>query len=314
MEIPPVVSLDGHQSWTASGLQTLTFSTQTSQSSALSANGSADHTGDGCLPEARSSLLEPGEDVHKLKESSVLDSQNNNEISEAVGPQEPERVTGEAHLDVNPLVSDQLHEGCIESTLPTSNNFTLPEGRSHQVLHNHVGQTEGLNSGCVKTDLEKLEPVSNGHVFRPSEDPTFNLDSSPTLTVTQAAPASGQRVLDLPRIVKHKPSSITFLNYTCPSGAGGHSLFNESSDDGESSPGEEKDDGDHDDGDDDDDDDDVFPELPQSRERLVNHRQRSKDKQKRRGAVSGQAEIDHTARKCGYEAEGEGSSKEVCCY
>ncbi|TMS07275.1 StAR-related lipid transfer protein 13 [Larimichthys crocea] len=56
---------------------------------------------------------------------------------------------------------------------------------------------------------------------------------------------------------------------------------------------------------------DVFPELPQSRDLLVNHRQRSKDKPKRRGAVGARPEIDHTATKCGYEAEEEGSSKEV---
>ncbi|XP_070761284.1 stAR-related lipid transfer protein 13 isoform X1 [Enoplosus armatus] len=324
MEIPPVVNLGGHHSWTASGLQKAAFSTQelTSESSALSANGSADHRGDDCLPEVQSSLLEPDED--KLKKSFVCVTHNNIEFAEAVCLQEPEQVIipGETLLDSSPLASGQLHDAGIAPTLPRSNdnicgNISLPvsvaEGQSDQVVQNHAGQTVDLNCECVKTDFKKLEPISNGHVFRPPEDPCPILiqDSIPTLTVPATGPDSGRRVLDLPRIVKHKPSSITFSHYTCPAAADSHVYVNESSDDGESSPEEEEDD-DHGDGEDDDDDDDVFPELPQSRELLVNHRQRSagKDKQKRRGAVSARAELDHTARNCGYEAEGESSSKE----
>lgn len=326
-----MVNSEGHQSWTASGLQQLAFSTWelTTESSALSANGSADRRGNDSLPEAQSSLLEPDESTHKLKKSFDCVSHNNIEFADAVCLEEPEQVSvipGEAPLDTSPLPSAQLSGAGIVLTLPQSNDnccgkISLPvpvaEGQSDQMVQNH---TVDLNSGCVETDFERLEPISNGHVFRPPEDtcPILNLDSTPTLTVPATVPAivpdSGRRVLDLPRIVKHKPSSITFSHYTCPSGANCQGFVNESSDDGASSPGEE-DDG-HDDGDDDDDDDDVFPELPQSRELLVNHRQRStgKDKQKRRGAVSARAEIDHTARNCGYEAEEETSSKEVCYY
>lgn len=332
-----MVNSEGHQSWTASGLQQLAFSTQelTTESSALLANGLADHRGNDSLPEAQSSLLEPDEDIHKPKKSFVCVSHNNTEFADAVCLQEPEQVSvipGEAPLDPSPLASAQRHEASILSTLPRSNdnccgNISLPvpvaEGQSNQVVQNHAGQTVDLNSGCVTTDFEGLEPISNGHVSRPPEDlcPILNLDSTPTLTVPSTVPAtvpdSGRRVLDLPRIVKHKPSSITFSHYTCPSGADGHAFVNESSDDGASSPEEEEEDDDHGDGDDDDDDDDdVFPELPQSRELLVNHRQRStgKDKQKRRGAVSARAESDQMARNCGYEEEEETSRKEVCCY
>lgn len=279
-----MVNLEGHQAWTASGLQKLTFS----------ANGSADHRGDRCLPEAQSSLSEPDEDIHKKKKSFVCVSHNNNEFVEAVCLQEESVIPSEAPLDPSPLGS------ALVSTLPGSNNcFSLPvpvaEGQSDQ---NHSGQTGDSNSRCVKTDFTKLEPISNGHVFMPAEDqyPVPNVDSVPPLTV----PGSSRRLLDLPRIVKHRPSSITFSHYTCPSQA----FVTESSDDGESSLEEEEEEDDHGDGDDDD-DDDVFPELPQSREYLVNHRQRSKDKQKRRGAAS--------ARNCGHEAEGDTSSKEVCC-
>lgn len=292
-----MVNLKGHQALTASGLQKSETREATSENSALSVNGSEDHSGDDCLPEARSSLLEPDEDRHNQRKSVVFVSQNNTEFVEAACSQEPE------HVSVNPgEASAQLHEKGLVSTLPRSSDVALPvsaaEGQSDPVVQNVAGQTLDLNS----------------NVLRPPEDlyHIHNLDSSPTLVVHAAGPDSGQKDLHLPRIVKHKLSSITFLHYNCPSGADGHGFVNESSDDGEYSPGYEKEDDDPDYGDND--DGDVFKELPQSRELLVNHRQRSKDKQKRRGAVSARAEIDNTTRNCGYEAEGESSSKEVCCY
>ena len=259
MEITPVVNLEGHQAWTASGVQKLTFSTP----ELTSANGSVDHGEDRCVLEAQSSLLDPDEDIHqKKKKSFVCVSHDIEFVEESIIP------------DGAPLGS------ALPSTLPGSNN-SLPvpvaEGRSDQMVQNHSGQTGDLNSRCLNT-----EPISNGHVFMPAED---------------QFPDSGRRVLDLPRIVKHRPSSITFSHYACPSQA----FVTESSDDGESSPEEEE----RDDDGDDDDDDDVFPELPQSREYLVNHRQRSKDKQKRRSAVS--------ARNCSHVAEGDASSKKVRC-
>ncbi|XP_018521345.1 uncharacterized protein LOC108876368 isoform X2 [Lates calcarifer] len=242
MEIPPVVNLDGHLFQTVLGSHK--FSTQEPSSE----NGSPDHRGDGCLPEAQScSLLDPDQDKTKLKNSFICGGHNNIEIHKTVCSEEPGQVPvipGGEPLDLCPLASAHFHE-------------------------------------------------------------------------------AGHRVLDLPRIVKHKPSSITFSDSTCSTGADSHAFANESSDDEESSPEEEEeeeeDEDGHDDGDDDDDDDDddndVFPELPQSREALVNRRHRSngKDKQKRRAAISAQAETDHTASNNGYEAEGETSSKEVGC-
>lgn len=321
-----MVHLKGHQPLTASGLQKSETREATSENSALSVNGSEDHSGDDCLPEAQSSLLEPDEDRHNQRKSVVFVSQNNTDFVETACSQEPEQVSvnpGEAHAESRLLASAQLHEKGLVSTLPRSSDnccgdvalpVSVAEGQSDPVVQNVAGQTLDLNSQCVKTDFERLEPISNGHVLRPPEDlyPIHNLDSSPTLVVHAAGPDSGQKDLHLPRIVKHKPSSITFLHYNCPSGADGHGFVNESSDDGEYSPGYEKEDDDPDYGDDD--DGDVFKELPQSRELLVNHRQRSKDEQKRRGAVSARTEIDYTTRNCGYEAEGESSSKEVCCY
>ncbi|TDH14659.1 hypothetical protein EPR50_G00022760 [Perca flavescens] len=314
MEIPPVVNLEGCECWTASGLQKVAFSRQelTSESSAVSAHGSADHRGEDCLPEAQSSLLEPDEDIHKLKKTFVSVSHKNNEFGEVVCAQEREQsvIPGEAPPHPSPLASAQLHGAGILTTLPRSNDCccSLPvpvaEGQSDQeVVYNHAGQTVDL-----KTDFTRFETISNGHVFVPPEDPCpiLHVDSTPTLAVPVTVPDSDRRVLDLPRIVKHKPSCITFSHYTCPPGADGHAFFNESSDDGQSSLEEEEDD-------DDDDDDDVFPELPQSREYIVNHRERSKaesDESKTSGAASVRAGMVATATDWGYEAEEDTSSKE----
>lgn len=291
-----MVKLEGHQS--ASGSQKIATQEVTSESSALSVNGLEDHRGDDCLPEAQTLL--PDESIHNQRTSIGFVSLNNTESLEAVCLREAEQAlvnAGEVHEGSSPLVSAQLHEAGIVSALLRSNDnycgdIALPgsvaEGQSDQMVQAVADQTLDLNSQCVKTDFDNLEPTSNGHV------------SSPTLSVPATGSHSEQKALHLPLIVKHKPSSITFLHYTCPSGADAHSFLNESSDDGESSPGEEKEDDDPDY--DDDDDDDVFKELPQSRELLVNHR--SNDKQKRR----------RTTRKCDNEAEPGSSSKEVCCY
>lgn len=104
----------------------------------------------------------------------------------------------------------------------------------------------------------------------------------------------------LPRIVKHKPGSITFWDCSVAPAAGGGPFVNDSSD--ECSTGEEKRGDDLDCGDDDGGGGDVFEELPRCREPLVT--QRVRDRQRRRGTAS-------TGRNCGYEAEEESSSKEV---
>lgn len=316
MEIPPVVNIKGQQSL---GLETSETQEVTSGNSSPSVNGSEDHRGDDCLPEAQSLLLESDEDRHNQRKRIVSVSENNTESLETSSSHEPD------HLSVSPddtraesglLASDQLHETGLVSASPgpTDNcctDVTLPvsvaEGQSDPVVQNAAGQTSDF--GCVTTNDESLEPVSNGHDLREDLYPIHNPDSSLTCVVHAAGPDSGPAVLPLPRIVKHKLSSITFWHYDCPSGADSHGLINESSDDGEYSLGYEREDDDLDDGD----DGDVFKELPQSRELPVNQRPRSKDEQKRRGAVSARPETENTTRDRGYEAEGESSSKEVRC-
>ncbi|KAJ8412478.1 hypothetical protein AAFF_G00128140 [Aldrovandia affinis] len=100
---------------------------------------------------------------------------------------------------------------------------------------------------------------------------------------------------ELPRIVRHKPSSITFSDCdcpsSCPSSAGSALFISESSDGGESSSGDEEgEDGDEDNEDDNDDNDDVFTELPQYREFLISRRRRSanRGRPKRNGLMKRQ--------------------------
>ncbi|XP_028274964.1 stAR-related lipid transfer protein 13 isoform X2 [Parambassis ranga] len=291
MESPPVVNLEGHQPWTIFGVQKSPFSTEESSPESTGANGSLDHREDDCLPEAQSSLLESDEDSPELGKSFFC-AEYNTECVETVCFQELEQVSAipkEASLDTAQLlkavsISPGSTDDCIPLPAPAA------EGQSEET---------GLDSNCeyVKTDFKKLGPLSNGSI-------------PPAPTLVLPVPDSDQRVLDWPHIVKHKQSSITFSDSTCSSRANRCAFVIESSDDGESSQeGEKEDDDGHHDGDDDDeDDDDVFPDLlPHSRDVCLSHRQRSKDKQKRRAC----ADTEHRASSCGYEAEGEASSKEV---
>ncbi|KAI1903424.1 hypothetical protein AGOR_G00027030 [Albula goreensis] len=106
--------------------------------------------------------------------------------------------------------------------------------------------------------------------------------NSPDMEMLQS-----ESLWELPRIVRHKPSSIAFSDCSCPNSppsSSGLTLFiSESSDDGESSSGDE----DHDEGngnneddnegneEDNEDNDDVFTELPQYKEFLISRRRRS---------------------------------------
>lgn len=304
-----MVNLETRPSWSASGLQISTFSKQelTADSSVPSTNGSADHGADAHLSEAHSLLLEPDVDIHNVKKSFVFITQNNNECMETVCLHNP------AHLDTSLLASDQVHEAGTVSTSTPSNDNTSPSVplRSEQEIQSNAGQTaEDLNCGCAKPDVERIQLVTNGHdgpeTIRPAEPNTIlSPDSGSTFTDPVVVPNPSQRTLELPRIIKHKPSSITFSNNTCLVQADVHASVNDSSDDADSSPGEENED--QDDGDDDDEDDDeggVFPGLPKSRDVFGNYRQRTKEK--RRGSGCARAEPDP-------EAEGESNSKEVIC-
>ncbi|TSK49667.1 hypothetical protein Baya_4869 [Bagarius yarrelli] len=110
-----------------------------------------------------------------------------------------------------------------------------------------------------------------------------------------------------PRIIKHKPSSITFADYDCAFGLS--QGVHESSDCGESFSEEDSDD---------DDDDDVFTEITQIREihPVCRHRRARRRKETGEGTVkesNGYGELESTvtfSSSTGYEAEEENSSRE----
>lgn len=305
MEIPHVGKLEGCTSFPVSGSHTLGLSTQET-STQSSAGSSEEHRRDDNLPGNQScSQLKSDCSTQESKNSCDV-CHSRVECVEDMCLQEAEPVPvmfGDAPVDPGLRDTTQLHEEVLVSIRSNEDcggvvQLLVPVAK---------GQRDHMLQNCEKTDLKESEPVSNGHVSQTSEEPQLDLtdlDSTAPLT----APESSRRVLDLPRIVKHKPSSITFSDYKDH-----HAFITESSDDGESSQEEEEDD-EHDDGDDDG-DDDVFPELCPSTELLINRRHRinGEDSQRRREATSGRAELDYPGCNGGYAAEGETSSKEVCC-
>lgn len=172
----------------------------------------------------------------------------------------------------------------------------LPEAQSSQFELDR-NQRNGVDfvRKIISDTLEEAErkPVT------PDEE---HLKPVPQSSETDNASPSEQEAPHhlLPRIVKHKPGSITFWDCSVTPAASSGPCVNDSSD--ECSAGEEKQDDDPDC--DDDDRGDVFEELPRGREPPVS--QRGRERQRRRGNSSGSA-----GRSCGYEAEGESSSKEV---
>lgn len=303
------MNVEEHQFWTLFVSHKFTMQESCRKSPAISANGTLVHEGDVRLPETqKGSLLERHLDKTQLTK------------------REEEKATFipvDAPLDPSSLVSTQLEEAGNVSSLPGAavdcSNIPLPvaEGQPDLVVQKHIGQTVDLNCESIKAAFTKLKLVSNGSLISLPEDscPVFSVDSSPNLTLPLPVLDSGQKALDVPRIVRHKASSITFSDCSCTPAADSHAFVNESSDDGGSYPEEDDcldddDDEDHEDHEDED-DDNVFLELPQSRD----HRYRSSSKdQQETVALSARTEIDHTVNTCGYEAEAETSSSEVCCH
>ncbi|XP_076002282.1 stAR-related lipid transfer protein 13 isoform X2 [Genypterus blacodes] len=315
METSPVLALEGLQSLGGSGSH---------RGASSSSESSPDHGGDGrvrsCDP------FESDPDDPSAEKSLVCLRCDCVEYTEPPGFQGTGRASASPRAARLDLKLDL--EGGFGSASPKSNrkqvdNCPTSAPITDQGVRMKPGQAVDLNGKHLphrKTDLEHPGPIQNGHMVDPLEvpDPFLALDSTQTLSVpvtVQESLKSQQKVWDLPRIVKHKPSSITFSDYTT---GPPRTFINESSDDeGDSSHKEEEEDDDQGDGDDDDEDDDdndddngddVFLELPQCKEFLSAHRHRSKEKVKKRSAVSCQA--DAAENNCGYEAEGESSSKE----
>ncbi|XP_061683208.1 stAR-related lipid transfer protein 13 isoform X2 [Syngnathoides biaculeatus] len=167
-------------------------------------------------------------------------------------------------------------------------DFVEPQGQVSVVLQEF--EPQNCSVGTVELNCEdgnvELKTLSNGHVSQTSED---------GLIISSPTPNSRQESVELPRIIKHKQSSITFLDY-----AKCRTCVKSSSDHGESS-------GDDVFYDQADEEDDVFLELPPGRELRANRGLRKDSGKKRSYCINGPTGSDI----CGYEAEAESSSKEV---
>lgn len=304
MEVTSEVNLENHQSWTVLGLHKVTFLTKDSpkEYAAISTNDSLEHRGDDLCSKAQSSLLERSGDITTNEKAFVCAVQKTVCFLET---EEKSVIPREASLNSAQLLESKLIS--LRTNQSCCGNFSPPppesEDQSSKAVQNHPDETLDFTCEYLKIDRKNFDPVA------------LNRYSIPATEVPAVIPKCGLRVLDLPHIVKHKQSSITFSDYTCPPTGNGYAFVNESSDDGGSSQeGEQDDDGHHDGDNDDDDDDDVFPELPHGQDLLVHHRQRNagKEKEKKKLCTSSRAGNDHTLRSCGYEAEGETSSEKVC--
>lgn len=290
MEIPHMVSVEAQQSWRI--LHNLASSTQESslEFAATSAKGSLDHREDDPITEDQSLMVEPNEDLPNLNKSCACGNYSSVKSMEKEGFQEPEHVLGSSQLVENIMsTSTASSKDCCSEYSPSTSAAVI---KSTQETQNPPALT--LNSGpeCVKTEFKQSEPVSNGSTTLGS-------------TFTPVVPANFvQGDLDLPHVVRQRQSAITFSENTCFSSTSSHVFVYESSDGGESSQDGEKEN----------DDDDVFLDSPYSKDLYLSARQKSSDKnkQKRKYCVGAPGEVDQTFSSCGYEAEAETSSKEVC--
>uniref|UniRef100_A0A3Q2UU39 StAR-related lipid transfer protein 13 n=1 Tax=Haplochromis burtoni TaxID=8153 RepID=A0A3Q2UU39_HAPBU len=306
MEVTSEVNLENHQSWTVLGLHKVTFLTKDSprEYAAISTNDSLERRGDDFCSKAQSSLLERSGDITTNEKAFACAVQKTvcflETEEKSVIPREAS--LNSAQLLESKLISLRTNQSCCGNFSPSPPES---EDQSSKAVQNHPDGTLDFTCEYLKIDRKNFDPVA------------LNRNSIPATEVPAVIPECGLRVLDLPHIVKHKQSSITFSDYTCPPTGNGYAFVNESSDDGGSSQEGEQDDdghhdgdnddGDNDDGDnddddnDDDDDDDVFPELPHGQDLLVHHRQRNAGKEKEKKKL----------RSCGYEAEGETSSEKM---
>lgn len=261
MESPSVVDSEGHS---ASGSQT--FAVQELNPEPPAVSEKEDHDAhDVLLQEQRSPL---GNDEETPSRSLEFACQGN---TESFQDAEPVSLSlGESTVEVQRPLSAKLryedmvsHDGsCSDVGLPIS----APKGHSNNMDQNTSGSI--LPKECVRS-----------------------LEWSLTLGAHPNGPNAAQNFLPIPRIVKHKESSITFLDH---SDAEDHIFGKEGS--------EEEQNGGHFPGADENDDydDDVFSDLPITGELLVNNRSIHR---KMRGAGSLKVTMH-----CGCEAE-----EEVCC-
>lgn len=265
MEIASVVDSVGHST---SRSETLGAQELNPDSSALSEK--EDYCDHAVPPEEQMSVLGNEKEIQIQKRSLDFVCQGNNESSRETEP--VFLSSNEAPVEGRPLPSAEVHDEDMVSIDSCSSNVALPvpapEDRSDHVDQNITGQ------------ILSCEP--KGHVR--------SLESSLTFIAHPNGLDAAQSFPPVPRIVNHKQSSITFLDYTRSSDAEIQRLGNGGSDNGE-----EK----HDAVETDDYDDDVFTELPVRGELFVSHRCGHRE-------IMGVGSVEATSN-CGRQAE-----EEVC--
>lgn len=190
-----------------------------------------------------------------------------------------------------------------------SNSKNVMNGGHHVFDHATLQNNEALIRHLVNTSDNPANSLDiSVSKFRSFSGPAFNFDSPPVspspLMHPHSAPLPVSKSADLPRIIKHKPSSITFADYDSFLELIQSVQGNESSDTYETSSEDEGPDVVfHGDG------DEVFPEM--TKEVLASFRRQRAgfDKHRRKGTF-GQAGMPPISTSS-YEAEEDSSSTEV---
>lgn len=180
------------------------------------------------------------------------------------------RPTVENGHNLSHLNKEELRlTGAVSDTAPSENLSAHPGVNGHDA---------GL---WCHTQLSQC-PIPSVVVI---PDTRMNLSSLPS----EASAPQAEHRLDLPRIIKHKPSSITFADYDCsPSDQQQNALAHGSSDGQESSLEDDPNDagGEEEEEDEDENDEDVFLGLPLCREALPGQQRRSRERPRRRAVVT----------------------------
>lgn len=208
-------------------------------------------------------------------------------------------------IDTNSSCCDVTAKDTVESSTVSAGNSMPTVENGHNLSHSNVEDLSltGAVSDAVQGEgLGSIHPIRNGHDVGfwghnqlPCPVPPVVVISDHCINLSvlpsEASPPEADLRLELPRIIKHKPSSITFADYNCsPSDQQQHALTNESSDGREYSSEDDPNDAGGEGEDEDENDEDIFLELPSCREVLPGQQRRSRERPRRRAAVTESSE------------------------
>ncbi|XP_067220767.1 stAR-related lipid transfer protein 13 isoform X2 [Chanodichthys erythropterus] len=304
MDNRPMMTLEGQRSSALQKAPKMTFSVELSM---------ADSAVDGnlTLKDSSNSLLSVDQTPLELKNKYSLEK-----INQIV----PVLVSKDGPcLQITNLLTEEKTKKCIKhksTSAPISNPKHVMNGIFHESdlqLDSDTGFLTSSDSSVTNSlDVDSSNTLSASYPFssltvRSISDPAYSFASSPLgpshLEHPYSAPLPVPKGTDLPRIIKHKPSSITFADYDSFLGVIQNAQTNESSEGCETSS------------EDDSHGDEVFPEckefLPGSR------RNRGGLENQRRKGTCGQANTKESSSTnlpptstSSYEAEEESSSTE----